>query len=169
MKACEARVEAARAALDARRAYRAAANERASEAIRIRHAVNRPPLRLQTDRDDTMAVASLRHLEAVDSAFLATREILRLLRIVPRDGGQTTLPFPTLSGAFRWSNYLDAQKRALGASFEASSPRLMPTRPLVLDREQREALLGPADRPAANEAGWIEARLSSGDIGDDRR
>jgi len=145
-EACEARIDAAQAALEARRALVIAAKLRATEASRIRDAISRPPVRLQADAvlEGTMAAASASHVKALERGLGAARDILRLVRLVPPQGGRTKLDDP-VSGPkpFRWSEFLRDQLAELNNEFATSGARFTTTPPLALGAAQITALLSP--------------------------
>src|SRR5262249_34062646 len=67
----------------------------------------------------------------------------RLLRLIPKQGGLSSLPMPAFGGPvpFRWSDFLKAQAHLFEETLQQSGPVGTQTSPLDLGREQIDALL----------------------------
>lgn len=150
-KAAAARRDAAAAALEARVALARAARQRASEASRIRHALSRPPLRLDGDEiaSGQIALASKRHLNALEDGFTAARELLRLVRALSASGIHTALREPDLFGGapMRWSDFLEEEAERLDRIFIAAPTDQESTGLFDLTEDQIAAML-PEDKIA---------------------
>jgi len=145
VRASEARVAAARASLAAREAHALAARARASEAARIRQALARPPLRLPADLaiQGTMALAGARHEAALERGLAASRQLMRLVRLVRRDAGVQALPPPDPGGreAARWSDALQAHADRIEDILRTSAPRPTTAEAFPLSERQIAAVL----------------------------
>jgi hypothetical protein len=124
VKATAARVEAARASLDSRRALYAGAKLRAAEASRIRESLSQPPLRLPAEDAirGTIAFASVRHADTLERGLRASRQILRLLRAAQIPQHDWPRPDASLGNpqAARtpWSDSLASQSRGFTELFQ---------------------------------------------------
>lgn len=151
MKASAARIDAAKATLEGRRAQYAGAKQRATEAARIRESLSQPPLRLPAEDavQGTIAFARVRHADALDRGLRASRQILRLLRAVQIPESDWPRPDASLGdpevSRTPWSVSLAAQSQAFIALFQrATAPSIAGNRiNITLSTAQVRAMQSP--------------------------